>query len=148
SYLDSTYGVNIIVLGATSSALTVSVTKGSGAASTTTLASSANPSTAGANVTFTATVTGTNPTGSVNFQDGATSISGCAAVALTGSGNIRTATCSTSSLAAGTHSIVATYSGDAGNMGSTSVALSQVVNSGSKVATTTANATSLTPSTV
>src|SRR5205823_4112617 len=102
------------------------------ATTTTGIATSLTPSTVGSSVTFTATVSGSAPSGSVNFLDGATSISGCAAVALTGSGNIRTATCSTSTLAAGTHSIVATYSGDAGNMGSTSVALSQVVNSGSK----------------
>ena len=144
SYLDSTYGVNIIVLGATSSALTVSVTKGSGAASTTTLASSANPSTAGANVTFTATVTGTNPTGSVNFKDGASSISGCSAVALAGSGNSRTAACTTSALAGGAHSLVATYGGDAANASSSSAALSQTVN---KVASTTGIGSSLTPST-
>src|SRR5439155_16448788 len=115
SYLDSSQGVNVIVLAATASALTVSVTKGSGAATTTTLSSSANPSTVGANVTFTATATGTSPTGTVNFLDGGTSISGCSAVALTGTGNSRTAACATTSLAAGTHSVVATYSGDATN---------------------------------
>ena len=46
-------------------------------------------------------------------------ISGCSAIAFTGgSGNIRTAVCSTSNLAAGTHSIVATYSGDVANLSS------------------------------
>ncbi len=78
-------------------------------------------------MTFTATVTGSSPTGSVNFKDGTTSISGCAAIALGGSGNTRSATCATSGLAVGTHSVVAAYSGDAGNAASTSVALSQVV---------------------
>ena len=44
-------------------------------ATTTTLSSSLNPATAGASVTFTATVTGSNPTGSVNFTaDGSTSL--------------------------------------------------------------------------
>ncbi len=100
------------------------------AVSTTTVASSLNPSTLGTNVTFTATVTGTAPTGSVNFKDGAASISGCSAVALAGSGNSRTATCSTSALTAATHSITAAYGGDAGNAASTSAALSQVVNAG------------------
>jgi len=95
---------------------------------TTALTSSLNPSTVGANVTFTATVMGSNPTGSVNFSDGGVSIAGCAAVALSGSGNTRTAACSTSSLSAGTHSIVAAYGGDAGNAPSSSAALSQVVN--------------------
>src|SRR6185437_1505088 len=46
------------------------------------LASSANPSSAGQNVTFTATVSGSagTPTGTVTFRDGTTSL--CAAVAL------------------------------------------------------------------
>ncbi|HEX7270773.1 MAG TPA: Ig-like domain repeat protein [Casimicrobiaceae bacterium] len=105
---------------------------GGGAGPTTTsLSSSLNPSTVGVNVTFTASVTGNSPTGSVTISDGASAISGCAAVALTGSGNTRTAQCSTSGLTAGTHSISAAYSGDVANAPSTSSALSQVVNSGS-----------------
>jgi hypothetical protein len=43
-------------------------------------------------------------------------------------GNTRSATCSTSSLSVGTHSIVASYSGDAGNTASSSPALSQGIN--------------------
>ena len=96
--------------------------------STTTLASSLNPSTLGVPVTFTATVTGSNPTGSVAFSDGGNAISGCSAVALTGSGNARTAPCTSSALSQGTHSIVAAYAGDAGNAASSSSPLSQVVN--------------------
>ena len=103
--------------------------------SSTTLASSLNPSTVGANVTLTASVTGSSPTGSVNFKDGASSISGCSAVALAGSGNTRTAQCATAALTAGTHSITAVYGGDASNTGSTSSALSQVVNSSPPPAT-------------
>ena len=144
SYLDSTYGINIIVTGASASALTVSVTTAGGTATTTTLSSSANPSTVGTNVTFTATVTGASPTGSVNFKDGATSIAGCSAVVLAGSGNSRTAACTTNTLAAGAHSIVATYSGDAANATSSSAALSQTVN---KLTSTTGIGSSLTPST-
>ncbi len=80
-------------------------------------------------MTFTATVNGAAPTGSVAFKDGGNAISGCSAVALpAGSANAKVATCSTSSLSAATHSIVATYAGDAGNNGSTSAMLSQVVN--------------------
>jgi hypothetical protein len=96
--------------------------------STTTLASSLNPSTVGTLVTFTATVTGTNPTGSVAFSSDGNGIAGCSAVALTGSGNARTAACATSALSQGTHSIVAAYAGDAGNAASSSSPLSQGVN--------------------
>ena len=99
----------------------------------TALSSSANPSLVGASVTFTAKVTGTNPTGSVNFTDGGSTISGCGAVALAGAGNVRTAACSTSSLAAGSHSIVANYSGDGANAASNSAPLSQVVNAATAI---------------
>ena len=113
---------------------------------TTTLASSLNPATVGSNVTFTATVNGSAPTGSVAFTADGTTLTGCGAVALpTGSANSKTATCSTASLAAGTHSIVATYAGDAANSGSTSGTLSQVVNN--QTASTTALASSANPST-
>jgi hypothetical protein len=113
--------------GSTSTTLSQVVNK---ATSTTALSSSANPSVAGANVTFTATVTGFGPTGNVNFTDGASSFAGCAAVALAGVGNTRSAQCSTTTLSQGTHSIVANYNGDASNTASASAPLSQVVNSG------------------
>jgi hypothetical protein len=84
-----------------------------------------NPSTFGDALTFTATVTGSsgNPSsvGSVTFKDGATVV--CNAVALSGN----TATCSPS-LAAGSHSLTAEYSGAAGFTASTSSALAQTVN--------------------
>ena len=57
----------------------------------------------------------------------ASPLAGCSAVALTGTGNSRTATCPTSSLAVGVHSIVASYAGDAGNAASSSAPLSQVI---------------------
>jgi hypothetical protein len=122
----------------------VALTGGSGANTTTTLASSANPSTVGVSVTFTATVTGNAPTGTVGFTDGGSTISGCSAIALSGSGNSRTAACSTSALAAGSHSIVASYGGDASNASSSSAALSQTV----KANSATTLASSLNPSTV
>jgi hypothetical protein len=128
TYTDSTYGVTIKVNSASASALNVTVSVAGAAATTTTLASSANPSTVGASVTFTASVSGSNPTGNVNFTDGEASISGCSAVSLTGSGNTRSAQCSTSALTQSTHSIVASYGGDSGNAASASTALSQVVN--------------------
>ncbi len=71
------------------------------AATTTTLSSSGSPALAGTTVTFTATVAGTNPTGTVNFKDGGTTLTGCGTAALAGSGNSKTATCSTSSLGGG-----------------------------------------------
>ena len=137
TYTDSTYGIRITVNSATASALSVTVAMGGTSASTTTLASSANPSLSGASVTFTATVTGSAPTGSVGFTADGSTLAGCSAVALaTGSANSKTATCSTAGLAVGTHSIVATYGGDANNSGS-SATLSQVVNSDKTTSTTT-----------
>jgi uncharacterized protein (DUF1800 family) len=97
-------------------------------ATLTTLVSSANPAASGASVTFTATVTGTSPTGSVNFMDGAGSISGCAVVNLAaGSGNSRTAACTTTTLTVATHGIAAKYSGDAANLTSTSNTISETI---------------------
>ena len=89
----------------------------------TSLTSSLNPSNSGQTVTFTATVTGSSPTGTVNFT--ADSAPLCSNVVL----NVSQAQCSTSSLSAGTHSIIAAYSGDAANLPSTSPTLSQTVNS-------------------
>lgn len=99
------------------------------AASTTALASTPNPSVAGASVTFTATVTGSAPTGTVAFRDGATTMAGCGAVALAGTGNTRSATCTTSALVVGSHPVVASYSGSPTNAASTSAALTQAVQS-------------------
>ena len=109
------------------------------------LASSANPSAAKQAVTFTAVVTGSNgtPTGSVDFRDAGISIAGCSAVALS-SGS---ATCTTASLAAGSHAITAQYSGDAGYASGASGTLTQVVNA--VVTTPTVSVTSsLNPSNV
>ncbi len=63
----------------------------------------------------------------MNFSEGATSLAGCAAVALTGSGDSKTAACGTNALAVGTHNLVASYGGDAGNLASASTALAQVI---------------------
>src|SRR5208282_1344669 len=94
---------------------------------TTTLSSSLNPVKLNQSVTFTATVTGTNPTGSVAFTSTSRggAISGCAAVALTGSGNSKTAQCTTSFPALGAHTIGASYSGDGTNPPSTAATLSE-----------------------
>ena len=147
SFTDPAYGVTFNVLSATSAGLTVQVVSGGTLAATTTaLASSLNPSLAGAIVTFTATVTGAAPGGTVAFTSDGASIAGCAAVSLAGSGNARTAACTTGSLAAGTHAVAARYGGDAANQASSSPSLSQVVNAapaptGTNVALASAGAT-------
>jgi Bacterial Ig-like domain (group 3)/FG-GAP-like repeat/HYDIN/CFA65/VesB-like, Ig-like domain/Abnormal spindle-like microcephaly-assoc'd, ASPM-SPD-2-Hydin len=102
---------------------------------TTSLVSSPNSSNFAQGVAFTANVTpkGTGvPTGIVTFLDGATSLGSSS---LTGSG---VAVVSTSTLAVGTHSITAVYSGDANFAASTSPALSQVVQGAIAVVSPTA----------
>jgi hypothetical protein len=117
-------------LGCIALPLTITVNPGS---STVALGSSANPSTLGAVVTFTATVSGSGatPTGTVTFKDGASTLG---AVSLNGSAQ---AAFSTNALSAGGHSITAVYGGDANFTGNTSVPLSEVINAGGAVATTT-----------
>ncbi|MBK9604996.1 MAG: Ig-like domain repeat protein [Betaproteobacteria bacterium] len=91
----------------------------------TALISSPNPSTAGQPVTFTATLTGgASPTGNVQFKDSATNLG--PPVPLSGT----TAALTTAALSAGPHAITATYSGDATNGRSTSLAVNQLVNAG------------------
>jgi hypothetical protein len=94
------------------------------AKSTIWLTSSSGSSVYGQPVTFTATVTGVGtPTGSVTFTDGGAVLG---TVTLDGSGN---ATLATSSLAAGSQSISATYSGStdfgAATSGTTTVAVAR-----------------------
>ena len=101
---------------------------GSGlSSSTTTLSSSQNPAKVSQSVTFTATVAGTNPTGTVGFTSGGSTISGCAAVALTGSRNSKTVHCTTSFPAVANYTIGASYSGDGTNAPSTAATLSESV---------------------
>ena len=129
SFTDPLSNITVSVLSASPTALSVQVSAAGITATTTALSSSLNPSTTGSSVALTATVTGSNPTGNVNFKDGIYSI-GCDAVAVTGAGNTRTASCSLSNLLVGTHAIVATYSGDGSNAASASASLAQIVNSG------------------
>jgi hypothetical protein len=80
---------------------------------TTTVSSSANPSHPSDPVTFTATVTPTDGTGTVAFfaDSSATPLSGCEAAPLSNvSGNYQ-ATCDAGTFTLGTHAITATYSG-------------------------------------
>lgn len=112
------------------------------------LASSANPSTAGQAVTFTATVSGSagTPTGTVDFRNGASVIAGCSAVALSAGA----ASCTTTALPAGTNGITAAYSGNAAYSPATSAVITQTVNTvpAPKVNPTVALASSSNPSDV
>lgn len=129
------YSGNTNYLTSTSSVLN-QVVNTNGSDTTTTLASSANPSTYGDIVVFTATVT-SGATGTVTFKDGSTVLG-------TGTLSGGTASFSTSLLSVGNHSITAIYEGDANYATSTSSALTQVVD---QIATTTAVVSSANPST-
>jgi hypothetical protein len=116
---DSTYATS------TSLALTQTVNSTTKSATTTAVNSSLNPSTVGANVTFTAIVISSTAgaiTGTVQFYDGGTALGSPVTVA---SGS---AMYSSSALAQGSHTITATYSGDANYQTSTSPAITQIVN--------------------
>ncbi len=80
---------------------------------TTALAASPNDVTEGDTVTLTATVTGSSPTGTVEFFDGTTSLG-------TGSVVGGVATLTTTTLTPGVRNLTAEYSGDSVNYGSTS----------------------------
>jgi hypothetical protein len=101
--------------------------------------SSANPSVAGSLVTFTVTVTGDSPSGTVQFMDGSNALGTVDLSAATLSTS--TASLDVSSLAAGSHSITAVYSGDANNAGVTSTALTQAVQATSSTGLTSSAAT-------
>ena len=93
---------------------------------TTTVELAPNPAVFGQSVSFTATVTGTTgtPTGIVDFFDDSTSLSGCGHMSLDESG---AATCTTATLAAGTHPISASYNGYGDYITSTSTITDLVV---------------------
>lgn len=99
------------------------------ASTSTTLASSPNPASAGQLVTFTATVDVAapgqgSPTGTVTFSDNGVQLGSSV---LSTSGGVDTATFALSSLAAGTHPITATYSGSSSFDGSASATLGQAI---------------------
>jgi hypothetical protein len=119
---------------------TVTLTATPGTA-TITMVSAPNPSIVGAVVTLSALLTGTDgiePTGIINFKDGATTI---------GTGTILGASASitTAHLSVGTHLITAVYGGDDNYYGSSSLPLAQVVNN--KIQTTISVTSSAEPST-
>jgi len=122
--ITASYGGDANFSGSTSSTLTQTVRK---AGTTTLVSSSANPSVSGQAVTFTATVTAKSPgagtpSGTVTFKDGSSTL---------GTGTLDSsgqATFVTSTLAVGSHSITASYGGDASFKGSTSPKFTQTVN--------------------
>ena len=106
---------------------------------TTTLTSSTNPSIVGQSVNFTATVSPSTATGTVQFAVDGSNLGSPVSLS---SG---TATSIPSTLAVGPHTITAKYSGDANNAASTSNNVSQTVN---QIPTTTTLTSSTNPSIV
>jgi photosystem II stability/assembly factor-like uncharacterized protein len=92
---------------------------------TTAIASSSNPTSVGSSVTYSAAAVPTPDGGTVAFTDNATTLSGCAAVAV--STSTGKASCTTSYSAVGSHAILASYSGDT-NYAASSRSLTQQVN--------------------
>jgi hypothetical protein len=115
--------------GSTSAVLTQTVDK---AATSVTLSSSVNPSVPGQVVVFTAKVTPASATGTVQFLDNG-------AAPVTGTLNGGAATMTDTSLTVGSHSISATYSGDANNAASAPVVLTQTVNKANATMTLTSS---------
>ena len=121
-----------------------------GISTTTTVASSANPSTVGQPVTFTAVLatpgaTGT-PTGTMVFTiDGQVPPT---VVALTVVGGVTQAQFTTSTLTAGVHTVSVSYGGDATFRPSSATLPTQTVNAASQAATTTSMISLLNPSKV
>jgi hypothetical protein len=118
-------------------AVTITVNAAGLTDTTTSVASSLNPSVFGSNVRFTGTVSPSSATGTLTFKDGSTTI-GTATLGH-GSGSIVVST-----LRAGSHSLTAVYAGNATYATSTSPALTQTV---SRTSSVTTISSSLNPST-
>ncbi len=105
--------------------------------SVTAVTSSLNPATYGSAVTFSATITGNTPTGTVTFKDGSSTLATASV-----SGNLATYT--TSTLIAGNHTISAAYAGDGNNTASVSPTLSQTINKATTTVAVVSNLASTT----
>jgi len=103
------------------------------------LTSGSSPADPGTSLTFTATVTGSTPTGNVEFRSGTTLIG---TAALNGSYQ---ASVTTDQLAIGAQAITARYVGDATNAPSNSVQLEIGINNAAVAAPTSLNATPVAP---
>lgn len=119
--LTAVYAGNATNIGSTSPVVNQTVNK---AASSTVLTSSPNPASPEVGVTFTATVSGYIPAGTVTFKRGTTNLG---TASLSGTGNTRTATFTSNPLSLGAHTITAVYAGDSRNITSTSAAVTQMV---------------------
>lgn len=119
--LTAVYSGDAANAGSTSAALTVSITQ---ASASVTLQGTSASSTPGQGVSFTAAIAGVSPTGTVTFMDGSTSLG----VVSVSAGQ---ATFTTTTLAVGTHSITAVYSGDAANRASVSPPFTHTVTAAS-----------------
>jgi hypothetical protein len=136
--LTATFGGNATYGVSNSPAVTQIVTPASNPTSVT-LVSSANPSIAGRPLWLTATISPATVTGTVQFLDGATVL---------GTGTVANgwATMQLSTLAVGTHSITAAYSGDVNDMASTSAVLNEGISPASPPSVQPAIITTLTGS--
>ncbi|HET9804049.1 MAG TPA: Ig-like domain-containing protein, partial [Candidatus Acidoferrum sp.] len=138
--ITATYGGDSNFSGSTSGALGQAVSQ---AGTNTVVSANVNPSAYGQAVTFTANVGspfGGSPTGTVTFFDGGAQL-GSATV----TGGVARLTTAATGLSAGTHTITASYGGDANFAASTSAGWSQIVNA---AATTTSLSSNLNPSTL
>ena len=139
--LSVTYSGDSNFASSTSNSIAVTVTAPSKVATTTALKASASQIASGASISFTANVApqsgSGSPTGTVTFLDGSTQI-GAAGLAAS------SAQFSTSSLATGTHSITASYSGDGNFTGSASSSVSVTVSAAPQANYALTSATSLT----
>src|SRR5688572_11352412 len=130
----ASYSGNAFNLPADSAILSQQVVVVAAQVTTTTLSSDLNPSTPGANVVLVAEVENLiapAPGGHVHFTSDGVPIAACTARPLSnaGGGTSAFASCATDSVPAGNHTIVATYSGDGGNLASVSPDFVQSVTS-------------------
>jgi hypothetical protein len=138
--ITAVYGGDANFTGNTSAPLSEVINAGGAATTTTTLGASPNPAASTTPVTLTATVAGGGgtPTGTVSFRDNGAAIG---TVSLGGSG---VAALVMSSLAAGSHSVVATYNGDTNFAASSSSPTTVTINGGSGASPGSAGSTGTT----
>jgi uncharacterized delta-60 repeat protein len=122
--------VTVVPGGAGAAAFAISRLLG-GTSTASLLMSSDNPASTGQAVTLHATIVGSlPPSGAVSFNEGGTALDGCDAVPVAVIGlpvPHYGALCQANNLSVGTHSLSATYSGDASNAPATSCVLNQFI---------------------